>query len=247
MKCEKCGNEVFLPFTCSYCGKNYCDEHRLPESHECHMLPEDSKFWYRHKKLVNANMLQFGAHVQAREKPKPRSRSIKKVVGAVLASLILVGVFAGIYVGINLFFTSTVDIGQTENYIFQYINQERSNRNLPTLGNDTDLTRTSIEWSNYLSSINNLTHGDFDTRMQSIGLPNTVYSCGEIIGSYSSASINGVPTTNSPSGIAREFVKMWLDSLEHREIMLTSSNGHMGVGVSRNGATFYGVVDFKFG
>jgi len=54
-KCEKCGKEVVLPFTCTYCGKDYCDEHRLPESHECNMLPEDSKFWYRKKRLVNAD------------------------------------------------------------------------------------------------------------------------------------------------------------------------------------------------
>ncbi|MGB8780326.1 MAG: AN1-type zinc finger domain-containing protein [Candidatus Bathyarchaeia archaeon] len=60
MKCEQCGKEVVLPFTCTYCGKVFCDEHRLPESHECNKLPEDSKFWYRHKKLVNANTLQFG-------------------------------------------------------------------------------------------------------------------------------------------------------------------------------------------
>jgi hypothetical protein len=59
-KCKKCGKEVVLPFTCTYCGKAFCDEHRLPESHECNKLPEDAKFWYRHKKLVNTNTLQLG-------------------------------------------------------------------------------------------------------------------------------------------------------------------------------------------
>ncbi len=40
-KCEKCGEEVLFPFNCPYCGKNYCSEHRLPESHECSNLPKE--------------------------------------------------------------------------------------------------------------------------------------------------------------------------------------------------------------
>jgi len=40
-KCEKCGKEVLFPFTCTYCGKDYCDEHRLPESHECSNMPKE--------------------------------------------------------------------------------------------------------------------------------------------------------------------------------------------------------------
>jgi membrane associated rhomboid family serine protease len=33
--CEKCGKEVALPFKCSYCGGNFCSDHRLPENHDC--------------------------------------------------------------------------------------------------------------------------------------------------------------------------------------------------------------------
>jgi uncharacterized protein YkwD len=39
-RCEHCGAEVMLPFTCAYCGKNYCVEHRLPESHQCSNTPK---------------------------------------------------------------------------------------------------------------------------------------------------------------------------------------------------------------
>jgi len=35
MRCQKCGKEVFLPFTCPYCRGYFCSEHRLPENHEC--------------------------------------------------------------------------------------------------------------------------------------------------------------------------------------------------------------------
>ncbi len=39
-KCNQCGKDASLPFTCAYCGGNYCAEHRLPESHNCTYLPK---------------------------------------------------------------------------------------------------------------------------------------------------------------------------------------------------------------
>ena len=35
MKCQKCGQETFLPFQCRYCGDRFCAAHRLPENHAC--------------------------------------------------------------------------------------------------------------------------------------------------------------------------------------------------------------------
>ncbi len=35
VKCDLCGDEVYLPFRCSYCGGYYCSKHRLPEFHDC--------------------------------------------------------------------------------------------------------------------------------------------------------------------------------------------------------------------
>jgi len=34
-RCEYCGFKEPLPFTCKFCGKTYCYEHHLPESHNC--------------------------------------------------------------------------------------------------------------------------------------------------------------------------------------------------------------------
>jgi len=35
VKCDKCGVETYMPFKCNYCGGFYCEQHRLPEFHEC--------------------------------------------------------------------------------------------------------------------------------------------------------------------------------------------------------------------
>ena len=132
--------------------------------------------------------------------------------------------------------TELSETEQTEAYIFQFINKERADRDLPILGTDANLSGISKEWSEYLASINDFTHGDFASRMESIGYSS--YSCGEII-AYTSGG--------TPSEVARKFVDMWLESPPHREIMLTSSNGYMGVGVSKSVSAFYSVVDFRFG
>jgi len=35
LKCQACGEEVEMPFICSFCGGAFCPQHRLPESHDC--------------------------------------------------------------------------------------------------------------------------------------------------------------------------------------------------------------------
>ncbi len=42
-RCDICGKNVSLPFHCQYCGKNFCDEHRLPPNHACAGLAEWKK------------------------------------------------------------------------------------------------------------------------------------------------------------------------------------------------------------
>ena len=37
--CYYCGKEVFLPYKCKFCNLTFCDDHRLPEEHNCLKLP----------------------------------------------------------------------------------------------------------------------------------------------------------------------------------------------------------------
>lgn len=34
-RCDKCGSEVLLPFTCQHCGRKFCAGCRLPPNHDC--------------------------------------------------------------------------------------------------------------------------------------------------------------------------------------------------------------------
>lgn len=33
--CQACGAAVDMPYSCNYCGRNHCADHRLPENHGC--------------------------------------------------------------------------------------------------------------------------------------------------------------------------------------------------------------------
>ncbi|MHA1595445.1 MAG: AN1-type zinc finger domain-containing protein [Candidatus Baldrarchaeia archaeon] len=37
--CQYCGKEIVLPFVCKYCGGIFCEDHRLPEAHDCPYMP----------------------------------------------------------------------------------------------------------------------------------------------------------------------------------------------------------------
>ncbi|MFQ3307794.1 MAG: membrane associated rhomboid family serine protease [Candidatus Nanohaloarchaea archaeon] len=39
-ECAECGKET-MSFTCSYCGKSFCSDHRLPENHDCQKMEEE--------------------------------------------------------------------------------------------------------------------------------------------------------------------------------------------------------------
>lgn len=38
--CDRCGKQVGMPYRCRFCGGTYCEEHRLPENHDCPGLEE---------------------------------------------------------------------------------------------------------------------------------------------------------------------------------------------------------------
>jgi len=45
VKCDYCGKNVDpLPWTCKRCGQTFCDNHRLPENHDCSRINQKNFF-----------------------------------------------------------------------------------------------------------------------------------------------------------------------------------------------------------
>ena len=39
-ECRVCGDEINMPYSCTYCGRTHCGTHKLPEKHECPNLAQ---------------------------------------------------------------------------------------------------------------------------------------------------------------------------------------------------------------
>ncbi|MGQ0536723.1 MAG: rhomboid family intramembrane serine protease [Methanobacteriota archaeon] len=44
-RCATCGVQEPMPFVCRYCGELHCNDHRLPEAHECSGLASARQVW----------------------------------------------------------------------------------------------------------------------------------------------------------------------------------------------------------
>jgi hypothetical protein len=77
-KCQQCDKETFFPFRCNYCGKDYCEEHRLPESHDCVSLPKKQGWYSRQRKDADLSELQKEKRLLSFVKRKPFKSSNKK-------------------------------------------------------------------------------------------------------------------------------------------------------------------------
>jgi len=182
----------------------------------------------------------IGISVSMIKKP---SISTKLVAVPLIFSLVMFSFFGftvlstmqkTLYVGTNL-----VDVNYVRSRVFDLINEERLNRGLPLLLPDKKLEQVAQVWSEDLANRSVLEHGNFEARMLSIGYGS--YQCGEII---EQIDLQGIGFFQSP--VERQLVDGWLGSEGHRKIMLMASSGYFGVGVTKNSASIYAVVDFRF-
>jgi len=88
-ECYFCGEKItgYLPFRCSFCGRYFCSDHRLPENHNCQELEEYRKE-YREKELAKGKLSwdylgnkrcrnsKYGKQHHIKAKPKSTSKKI---------------------------------------------------------------------------------------------------------------------------------------------------------------------------
>lgn len=95
-KCEFCGQEIDMPFKCSFCHGNFCIEHRLPENHMCLKSPPRTPLgpWKAKKAPVPKIGKIPRVHppkTQTIQKPSKKRQNIKKIA---IVGLILIGILA---------------------------------------------------------------------------------------------------------------------------------------------------------
>ena len=123
--------------------------------------------------------------------------------------------------------------------IFDLTNKERTARGLAPFKENESLDRLSVIQSknmmdhNFFSHTDHLGRGPGERKDQYF--PRLFGGVGENI-----AYVHGVPAVQ----LARKFVKIWMDSPGHRANILRPKYSHMGVGITRNGKTYYATQTF---
>ena len=118
MKCQICGIEVTMPYTCPHCGGQFCSQHRLPENHTC---PQINQARTQRQTTVKENMTQTGSgyNYSFNFNPQPtktRRRSIsspKELKHISIAALMVIGIgfSIGLYTNLGAGYTVwTIDM-----------------------------------------------------------------------------------------------------------------------------------------
>ncbi len=103
MKCQACQTETLMPFTCPYCGGQYCSSHRLPENHSC---PKIDSARIQRQDAVHQTMTAQGngsynySYVFGQPQPKRHlttSPKELKHIGVAAALVLGIGISIGLY------------------------------------------------------------------------------------------------------------------------------------------------------
>jgi Zn-dependent protease len=94
MRCQKCGEETFLPFQCPYCGGQFCTAHRLPENHDCPKM--DRARASKQEEVLVLKKPSSYEHTVSYEQPRMRKGCVyfspKELKHLAVAGLLVIGI-----------------------------------------------------------------------------------------------------------------------------------------------------------
>ncbi|MEX2681116.1 MAG: AN1-type zinc finger domain-containing protein [Candidatus Sigynarchaeota archaeon] len=82
MKCQHCGIDAYLGFTCRQCGKYYCAKDRLPENHKCAFLGAARDERQYQIQLANASVQRSYGPANQAARPMDGNRSFSRPLKA---------------------------------------------------------------------------------------------------------------------------------------------------------------------
>ncbi|MCL2691050.1 MAG: hypothetical protein FWE56_02175 [Candidatus Bathyarchaeota archaeon] len=98
MKCQICGIDVAMPYSCPHCGGQFCSQHRLPENHTC---PQISRARIQRQNTVEETITQTnnsGYNYSYNFNPQPTRTqrrnfsSFKELKHLGIAALLVIGI-----------------------------------------------------------------------------------------------------------------------------------------------------------
>ena len=167
--CTYCGNKTYLPFTCKFCGADFCDMHRLKENHSCPKI----FYWDEVKEddfKKDSKPVRWNKNDDLKStKQRSRTQTVAVTV-TILASVLIIfyvgstvnPLFPGDEPGQTTVVIPEEDVGtfsdkELTEYALQLINEDRKPFNLPLViisnneaaqvhADDTLKTRAISHW-----------------------------------------------------------------------------------------------------
>ena len=128
--CTYCGKQTYLPFTCRFCGADFCDEHRLKENHSCPKI-----FYWDEVREDDISKSSKRQSLTEKWSFKPKKTSTKQTVG--VAATILASVLIILYVGFIV------------NPLFPVVEEPEPNTTVitekPEIYSDKELTKYALQ------------------------------------------------------------------------------------------------------
>jgi uncharacterized protein YkwD len=147
--CEVCGKEVLMSFKCSYCGKLFCAEHRLPEKQDCASLPKPSPLYivetFERARLKEA-LDELNRFKSTRAPPLETIGAEHKSHKKLMATFVIVSLIC-----VSLFFLQIVNIGSPTD-----IQQPNTSPTASTIDRSTSEAGASAVFSARIQDANGL-------------------------------------------------------------------------------------------
>lgn len=261
-RCQFCYNPIIgMPFKCYRCGLSYCADHRLPENHQCALQKYTRQRYEMNSYLrwiliiiilgtVIIGLTYLISQIQGQRNSNSNpviesnnSINISKNFNKLKESISEVAVETKIK-------RPEINASTLESRIHELINEKRRQNGLSALRYDSKLADIARKHSQDMATNNFFDHVNFNGEDPTARGLKSGYRCYKDYGSYyvdgiaenlfqnnlydSVTYYNGIPSYdwNTLEEIAQSTVNGWMNSLGHRQNILTSTYDKEGIGVA---------------
>ena len=206
--CEVCGSHNFTR-SCAYCGLSVCNDHRMPENHNCDNI---------------------GAA------KSPRRSDMGQSVGGIASHLpdvkIIVAVSLVFLFGAVAYSSGGISAGgeydqsEVKAEVIDEINEERRSQGLAPLEHSERLESQADEWSATMATDKELYHGQVQCAPGAENVAQTAWQ--QAIETESGSEYHG-----TSESLGEGLAEQWLNSQGHRENILSPKYSATGVGIQK--------------
>jgi len=206
--CEVCGSHNFTK-SCAYCGLSVCNDHRMPENHNCNNIGAATSPRTSH---IGQSAGGFTSYLP----------DVKIIVAVSLVFLF----GAVVYSSGGLSAGGSYDESAVKAEVIKEINDERRSEGLAPLEHSDRLESQADQWSATMASEKQLYHGQVQCAPGAENVAQTAWL-------QRVETESGTTTHSTSESLGEGLAKQWLNSESHRANILSPQFSTTGVGIEK--------------